>query len=157
MWVGVDVLGAGELDALLARPWFRTYTYAAAELAIADTFGASRAREFLAGRFAAKEAVLKALGTGVGGGITPRQVGILRDVTAAPVVELTGAASARADALGMAEIAVSISHKDDYVVAVAVGGRAGAPLGGGAGIARTTLEEIASQGASRGRARSRDV
>src|SRR6185437_5974783 len=62
--LGVDVLRVGDLDRLLTRDWFRRYVYADAELAIASDFGAGRAREFLAGRFAAKEAIAKALGTG---------------------------------------------------------------------------------------------
>ncbi|WP_344679772.1 holo-ACP synthase [Saccharopolyspora taberi] len=157
MRLGVDVLGAGELDRLLTRPWFRRYTYADAELAIADTFGASRSREFLAGRFAAKEAVLKALGTGVAAGIRPRQVGILRADNAAPVVELTGAASARADAIGASDIAVSISHKADYVVAVAIITANGSTTSGGAhALARATVEQISARGAGNERTRSRD-
>ncbi|MFJ5121766.1 4'-phosphopantetheinyl transferase superfamily protein [Kitasatospora sp. NPDC088548] len=56
----------------------RAFVYDEAELAAAEAFGPDRAREFLAGRSAAKEAVLKALGTGFTGGIRPRDVAVLR-------------------------------------------------------------------------------
>ncbi|WP_411142000.1 holo-ACP synthase [Streptomyces sp. x-80] len=120
MLIGVDVLRTGELDRLLTRAWFRRYTYAAEELAVADRYGAGRAREFLAGRFAGKEAALKAIRSGVGAGVTPRQVAILREESGAPVVRLSGAAAHRAADLGIAAVQVSIAHKEDLVIAVAI-------------------------------------
>ncbi|MGP3983174.1 holo-ACP synthase [Streptomyces sp. KR80] len=121
MWIGVDLVYLGELDRLLDRAWFRAFAYDEAELATADGLGPERAREFLAGRFAGKEAVLKALGTGMACGVRPRQIAILRSDGGAPVVRLTGVAADRAADLGMAEVRVSISHKRDLVVAVALG------------------------------------
>ncbi|MFF1906155.1 holo-ACP synthase [Kitasatospora sp. NPDC058218] len=121
MWIGVDVLQEGELAALLGRPWFRAYAYAPAELEIADSYGAERAREFLTGRFAAKEAVLKVIGTGFGGGVTPRQVAVLRADGGAPVVRLGGRAALRARERGIAGIGVSITHKRGLVIAAAIG------------------------------------
>jgi holo-[acyl-carrier protein] synthase len=118
--IGIDVLHADELDRLLTRGWFREYTYATEELAVAHGYGRQRAREFLAGRFAGKEAVLKAMRSGIGGGITPRQVAILRAESGAPVVRLTGVAARRASDLGIAEVRVSIAHKDELVIAVAI-------------------------------------
>ncbi|GAA0482630.1 holo-ACP synthase [Streptomyces stramineus] len=142
MWLGIDVLHADELARLLDRPWFRAYTYAPEELAVAGTFGTPRAREFLTGRFAAKEASLKALGTGVGAGVTPRQVAVLRAAGGAPYVRLSGAAARRARDLGMGAITVSITHKQGLVIAAAVAvpadaSRPGAPTAAGvaAGIA----------------------
>ncbi|MFD9594029.1 holo-ACP synthase [Kitasatospora sp. NPDC059973] len=128
MWIGVDVLQEGELAALLGQPWFRVYAYAPAELEIADSYGAERAREFLTGRFAAKEAVLKVIGTGFGGGVTPRQVSVLRTDGGAPVVRLGGEAALRARERGIAAIGVSITHKRGLVIAAAIGtaGRAAA-------------------------------
>lgn len=120
MWIGVDLLHTGELDRLLGRGWFREYTYDAAELAQAAEFGPERAREYLTGRFAGKEAVLKALATGVTGGLRPRQVVILRTPLGAPEVHLTAAAATRARELGVAEIQVSITHKSDLAMAVAL-------------------------------------
>lgn len=121
MWIGIDVMTEGELGDLLGRPWFRAYVYDAEELALADSFGAERAREFLTGRFAAKEAALKVIGTGVGAGVTPRQVAILRADDGAPVVRLSGTAARRARERGIGAVNLSITHKKGFVVAAAIG------------------------------------
>ncbi|KFU82084.1 holo-[acyl-carrier protein] synthase [Amycolatopsis lurida] len=120
MRIGADLLNLGELDRLLARPWFRAYVYAESELATAAGFGPDRCREFLAGRFAAKEAVAKAIGTGFADGVVPRQIAVERTDSGAALVVLTGAAAAGAAALGVVEVQVSITHKADLVLAVAL-------------------------------------
>ncbi|GAB3981105.1 4'-phosphopantetheinyl transferase superfamily protein [Plantactinospora veratri] len=65
MRLGIDLMSVDELDRLTRRAWFIRYAFADAELAHADRLSGERRREFLAGRFAAKEAVLKVLGTGL--------------------------------------------------------------------------------------------
>jgi len=71
----------------------------------------------LAVRFAAKEAVSKALGTGLRG-IAWREMEILGDETGQnPWFNLHGRARARAEELGLTEFAVSLSHSRDYAVA----------------------------------------
>jgi holo-[acyl-carrier protein] synthase len=76
---------------------------------------------FLAGRFAAKEAVLKVLGTGLSGGISWQQVVIVREPSGAPRVYLAGKALERARVLGLGRILVSISHGKDLAMAQALG------------------------------------
>ena len=76
---------------------------------------------YLAGRWAAKEAVLKVLGTGLTGGITWKDIAVLREPTGAPRVALSGAARERARALGIGRILVSITHGRDLAVAQALG------------------------------------
>jgi holo-[acyl-carrier protein] synthase len=78
--------------------------------------------ETFAGRWAAKEAVSKVLGLGVRG-IGWREIEIERMPTGQPSVKLHGRAAARAEQLGMARIAVSITHEADYAVAIAFGVR----------------------------------
>jgi len=75
-----------------------------------------------AGRWAAKEAVSKVLGLGVRG-VGWRDIEIARLPTGQPQVRLHGRAKARAEQLGMARVAVSISHEGDYAVAIAFGVR----------------------------------
>ena len=75
-----------------------------------------------AGRWAAKEAVSKVLGLGVRG-VGWRDIEIVRLPTGQPTVRLHGRAAARAEQLGMARVAVSISHEGDYAVAIAFGVR----------------------------------
>ncbi len=74
----------------------------------------------IAGRFAAKEAVLKALGTGLRGGISWHQMEILPDALGAPRIEFSGAARRRLHEIGATHCHISISHQDDYAVAFAV-------------------------------------
>jgi holo-[acyl-carrier protein] synthase len=73
----------------------------------------------LAGRFAAKEAVAKALGTGIGL-VAWREIEILHGPERAPVLHLHGAAEARAQAQGLCTWSISVSHTNTHAVAVAV-------------------------------------
>ena len=79
--------------------------------------------QFLAGRFAAKEAVAKALGTGIGD-VGWLDIEILGDEQNAPLLNLVGAAKKRAGELGLENWSVSISHSMTHAVAfaVAIGG-----------------------------------
>ena len=76
--------------------------------------------ETFAGRWAAKEAVSKVLGLGVRG-IGWKDIEIERLPTGQPAVRLHGRAERRSRQLGMARIAVSITHEADYAVAIAFG------------------------------------
>ncbi|MDR1533019.1 MAG: holo-ACP synthase [Clostridiales bacterium] len=73
----------------------------------------------LAGNFAAKEAVVKALGCGFAG-FWPRDVAILRDARGAPYVSLSGEAKRLAAELGSPRILVTLAHCGEYAVAYAV-------------------------------------
>ena len=85
--------------------------------------------ERLAGRFAAKEAVLKALGTGFGAGVAFTDVLIRRAPGAPPEVHLVGGAGQAATALGVTAWKLSISHAGGMAMAsvVALGAEAQAP------------------------------
>ncbi|MEE6261665.1 holo-ACP synthase [Plantactinospora sonchi] len=119
MRLGIDLLPLGALDRLSERPWFTRYAFADAEIEYAATLAPRRRREFLAGRFAAKEAVFKVLGTGLFGGIPPREIAVGRAPGGAPQVTLGGAAARLAARVGVTGLAVSITHTDDMVAAVA--------------------------------------
>jgi holo-[acyl-carrier protein] synthase len=73
-----------------------------------------------ASRFAAKEAVLKALGTGWGMGIAWREVEVVGSRGKAPVVRLSGRARLVAEGRGIRHIHLSLSHDGDYAVAFVV-------------------------------------
>lgn len=76
--------------------------------------------QHLGGLFAAKEAVLKALGTGWAQGLGLLQVEVVRLAGGAPAVRLHGAAERRAHAMGAAVVHLSISHERHYATALAV-------------------------------------
>ncbi len=75
---------------------------------------------YYAGRFAGKEAVVKALGTGFAGDITWRGVEILRRDSGAPYVRLSDEVKEFAETLGIIDWFISISYADDIVVASAI-------------------------------------
>ena len=114
--VGVDLAEVERVRDVLARhPAFAERCFTPAEREHA--FRAARPEQHLAARFAAKEAVMKCLGSGwpeirwqdveVTGGGAPRAV-------------LHGAAAARAGALGVTEVLVSLTHTGVVAAAVAV-------------------------------------
>ena len=74
---------------------------------------------FLAARFAAKEAILKAMGVGLGS-CAFRELEITRDCTGRPGVLLHGQARELASSLGISRIVVSLSHCQAYATAVAM-------------------------------------
>jgi holo-[acyl-carrier protein] synthase len=76
--------------------------------------------EELAGRFAVKEAVLKALKTGWRKAITYRDIVVLNEPSGAPYVVLEGVARQVAKKLGVKKFFVSISHTKEYAVAMAI-------------------------------------
>mgnify|MGYP003619917442 FL=1 len=75
---------------------------------------------YISGRFAAKEAAVKALGTGFNEGIGPLHIEVLRGPAGQPLLHLHGPALARAEALGMRAAHISISHDRNAAVAVVV-------------------------------------
>jgi holo-[acyl-carrier protein] synthase len=82
--------------------------------------GFANAAERVAGRFAAKEAILKALGTGWSEGLGWQQIEILANAAGAPKAVLSGPALDKLNQCGATECHVSISHEKEYAVAFAV-------------------------------------
>ncbi|MCM8538384.1 MAG: holo-ACP synthase [Lentisphaeraceae bacterium] len=74
---------------------------------------------FYAGRWAAKEAVAKALGTGFGSKCRWLDINITRLESGAPAVELSAVTAETAKAFGISQIHISISHEKSYAVAFA--------------------------------------
>jgi len=115
--VGVDVIEISRVRESLTRfgARFLDRIYTDAEQA----YCRGRAPQ-LAGRFAAKEAVSKVLGTGIRR-IHWRNIEILPNRAGAPKVTLYGRAKQRAETLGLTGLEVSISHSRDNAVAIALG------------------------------------
>nr|WP_205664650.1 holo-ACP synthase [Ammonifex thiophilus] len=118
MGIGTDIVAVARVKRALGR-WgdrFLNRVFTPGERAMG--LGRRDALCFWAGRFAAKEAVLKALGTGRQG-ISFREIEIVADGKGRPVVRLLGRAQLRAEELGVKEIWLSIAHEKGYAVAVA--------------------------------------
>ncbi|MGN8246943.1 holo-ACP synthase [Cellulomonas soli] len=112
--VGIDVVDVARFVATLERaPGLRERLFTPAERQMPDSS--------LAARFAAKEAIAKALGAP--GGMSWQDATVRRVVGAQPVVEVTGTVLAAADALGVARFHLSISHDAGIASAVVVAER----------------------------------
>jgi len=118
--VGVDLMEIARVARIAAHPAGRRIVFCAAELARAEGLGPQRRQEYLAGRFCAKEAVAKALGSGLGQGLVWRDIEVLADERGAPRVRLSGGARAVAERAGVARFDLSLSHQAGLVVCVAV-------------------------------------
>lgn len=80
---------------------------------------AESSEPYLAGRFAAKEAVSKALGSGIGA-VGWREIEVLRGSQGEPVIVLGPGAQAFSDEAGIVSWSISISHTSQYAFALAV-------------------------------------
>jgi holo-[acyl-carrier protein] synthase len=74
----------------------------------------------LAARFAAKEAMMKVLGTGARG-VSWREIEILADARGEPIVKLYGQAQIRAKELNLSELSISLSDTKQLAIAAAIG------------------------------------
>ncbi len=113
---GVDLIEIPRIAEVVSRHGKhyleRIYTPAELELCGARS-------ESLAGRFAAKEAVAKALGCGIGD-VDWKEIEILGNELRAPVLHLHGKAAQKADELGLRNWSVSLSHSQSHAVAFVV-------------------------------------
>lgn len=76
--------------------------------------------EFLSGRFAAKEAVLKCLSTGMHDGISLPDIEILKSESGAPLVSLSGSIKKISDAAGVKNWFITITHSERHSVAFVI-------------------------------------
>ncbi len=113
---GVDIIEIPRVQGVLDRygDRFQQRVFTAGELA----YCRGRAPN-LAARFAAKEATMKALGTGTRG-VSWKDIEVSRAESGAPSIVLHGRAKARAQRLGVQEISLSLSHSREYAVAFVV-------------------------------------
>ena len=116
---GVDIIEINRIAAVLERygDRFLRRIYTLGEL----EYCRGRPSK-LASRFAAKEATMKALGTGVRG-VGWKDIEVVRAPSGAPSIQLHGRAQARAERLGVVEISVSMSDSRDDAVAFVVARR----------------------------------
>lgn len=126
--IGIDLVRSGRIgDAV--RKWDKRFLNRVFTPIEQDySFSQAFPHLHLAGRFAVKEAVMKALGTGWGKGVRWTEIGVVNDpadrptgrknkpATGKPRVEVTGTVKRLMDERGVREIQVSISHDTDYSI-----------------------------------------
>jgi len=115
--VGTDIVSVARMQRNLRRHGerFARRVLTPAEL---EAFSrTARPAHFLAKRFAAKEAVVKALGTGFRDGLRPCHVGVTHDELGRPLIEYRGPAVRLRERLAVGEGHISIADERDYAVA----------------------------------------
>lgn len=117
--MGVDIVEIGRIRAIMKRsPAFVERSFSCEERAYCDS--TAQPEYHYATRFAAKEAVLKALGTGFSRGIKAADVEVVLGSKGKPHVRLKGRAAAAARELGIEEIPLSLSYTHTEAVACAL-------------------------------------
>jgi holo-[acyl-carrier protein] synthase len=118
--IGTDILQLRRIEDVLGRQGERFMQRILTPREQAEYAESKQQVHLLAKRFAAKEAVVKALGTGIGNGVSWQDIRVDHDELGAPLVVLGGGAAARAEHLGGSRILLSLADERDYVVAFAV-------------------------------------
>ncbi len=119
---GIDLVETHRVARMLEEHGerFLARVFTEAERAYCDA-NTSRRLEHLAGRFAAKEAILKVLGTGWSGGIAWTDAEVVREASGKPTVRLHGRADEVAGELSITQWWLSISHVRGHAMASAIG------------------------------------
>jgi holo-[acyl-carrier protein] synthase len=119
--VGIDLVDISRMERVLngrAARRFVEKVFAEEEIAVCSA--AAHPVQAYSARFAAKEALVKALGTGFSRGITPRQITVAGGERTRPTIKLTGPALKHAQALDATAIHVSLTHTDSSAAATVV-------------------------------------
>ena len=115
--IGTDIVEVYRIRETIERtPRFVERVFTPYEVEYCESKGAAAAQSY-AGRFAAKEAFLKALKTGWRGKLTWQDMEIRSDPDGVPILEIRDEARKIMDALGATHIHISISHTTEHAVA----------------------------------------
>jgi holo-[acyl-carrier protein] synthase len=117
---GIDLVDCPRIEEMIQRHGerFVNRVFTATEQSYAEAN--KNSIEKLAGRFAAKEAILKLIGTGWRGKIAWTDIEVINSSTGQPEIILSGEVEKLADKLGIKHISVSITHTANFAIASAV-------------------------------------
>src|SRR5580765_7772700 len=117
---GIDIVEVYRIrDTISRTPRFVERVFTKNERAYCEGKGDAAAESY-AGRFAAKEAFLKALKTGWRGKITWQDIEVVNNAAGVPSLQLSGSAAELFEKSGATQIHVSISHTSEHAVAMVV-------------------------------------
>jgi holo-[acyl-carrier protein] synthase len=118
--IGTDITECLRIARMIERhgELFITRIYTEAEIEYCQS--RKQATQHFTGRWAAKEAILKAIGTGWIKGITWRDVEVRNEPSGKPIVAMRGGAKEIVERLGIAQILISISHCHTHAMAYAI-------------------------------------
>jgi holo-[acyl-carrier protein] synthase len=115
--LGLDIAEIDRIEAAIKRHGapFLERLFTPAEVSYCEQY--KNRFERYAARFAAKEAAMKALGTGWSRGVRWRDIEVTRQPSGKPTLQLAGAARQIADSLGVKNISLSITHSGNLALA----------------------------------------
>jgi holo-[acyl-carrier protein] synthase len=116
--IGIDIIEVLRVRQVLSRtPRFVERVFTSNERAYCDARGEAVAAQHYAARFAAKEAMLKALRTGWSGGIAWQDIEVTSQETGAPCLRLHGRVHELYKQSGATAVHLSISHTSEHAIA----------------------------------------
>lgn len=118
--VGTDILKIDRIEAVVERLGDKFVKRILTEAEQREYTSSTQSVRLLAKRFAAKEAVAKALGTGIGRGVSWQDIQLVHNEDGAPQIRLSGGAQRVASERGGSRVEISLADEADYVVAFAV-------------------------------------
>jgi len=116
--IGIDIVHVKKVEIGLLDDEFRHKVFTAAELEIVEQYKSQA--EHLAGKFAAKEAFMKAISAGIRQEVWFSQIEVLNDESGRPQVYVSGEAEKRLNEIKAETIHVSISHSGGVALAVVI-------------------------------------
>lgn len=116
--IGIDLTEIKEIEESIQSEAFVRRVFTPAEMQAVERY--RNKAEHLAGKFAVKEAFMKAIGAGIRQEVWFTQVEVLNDESGKPQVQVRGEAEKRLETLGAKQIHVSISHSGGMAVAVVI-------------------------------------
>ena len=114
--IGIDLIEIRRLKKAIENPLFVERIFTQAERDYCDSRGRQNAASYAA-RFAAKEALMKALGTGLSGGGTWQDIEVLPDEKGQPLMQLSGYFGQLACEMQVSRVFVSLSHAQEFATA----------------------------------------
>jgi len=118
--LGTDIVDVARVKQKIEKPFgFLEKVYSLQEIAICEPKGQSKYESY-AGRFAAKEAFLKAVGISWIDEFNFNEIEVLNEASGKPYLKLSGSALAWAESAGISSILLSISHTKAYATATVI-------------------------------------
>ena len=118
--IGTDIVEIKRIAAVLERQGDKFIQRILCGTEQAEYQRLKQSVAFLAKRYAAKEAVAKALGTGIGNGVSFQDIVVVNNDIGAPAIELCGGAAEILQSLGGTKVLISIADEQNYAVAYVV-------------------------------------
>jgi len=117
--IGIDLIETGRVaDKIAKDTGFKEYVFSENEISYCES--KTNKFEHYAARFAAKEALLKALGTGYPGGLLLNEISILSDDSGKPGFDFLGNSAVAMKSFGLGQIHLTLSHLKDIACAMVV-------------------------------------